>query len=59
MKQENIKNNLLIVSLKIAREHFTRYYIQARRVGGGGGGGGVRGVRTNPLKYLKSVFLGD
>ena len=24
---------------------------------GGGGGGGVRGVRTNPLKVLKSAFL--
>ena len=33
---------------------------QARRVGGGGGGGGgVRGVRTNPLKFLKSAFLGN
>ena len=29
---------------------------QARRVGGGGGG--VRGVPTNPLKFLKSAFLG-
>ena len=26
-------------------------------MGGGGGVRGVRGVRTNPLKFLKSIFL--
>ena len=43
-------------------ESVNLYTLQARRVGGGGGtgggGGGVRGVRTNPPKFLKSAFLG-